>query len=93
MHMINKKLVQRMYDRILVESIVESFFRQIYKNHDRGGAKEWIDNRILELTLESNVITCDHEDNTITYNEEIFNYDFQYITNLCISLLKDKIEV
>lgn len=53
MHMINKKLVQRMYDRILVESIVESFFRQIYKNHDRGGAKEWIDNRILELDRKS----------------------------------------
>lgn len=88
-----KFLVKRMRDRILVESAVEHFFKQVYKHHDYGGAREWIDNDYLELTLEQYSIFCRKKDNIITLNNEEFYYDLSYITGLCSSLLKDKIEV
>jgi hypothetical protein len=88
-----KLLVKRMRNRILVESAVEYFFRQVYKNHDYGGAKEWMDSDYLELTLEKYSIFCRKKDNIITLDNEEFSYDFSYITGLCSSLLRDKIEV
>ena len=54
-----------MRNRILVESAVEYFFRQVYKNHDYGGAKEWMDSDYLELTLEKYSIFVG-KDNIIT---------------------------
>ena len=49
---IRRDLVQRMKNRMLAESIIESFVSQLIKSNDRGGADEFINSEDFYLILD-----------------------------------------
>lgn len=87
---IRRDLVQRMKNRMLAESIIESFVSQLIKSNDRGGADEFINSEDFYLILDGKEVYCYRKLNQIKLDKEEFSYDFTNLTNLCLGLLEDK---
>lgn len=87
---IRRDLVQRMKNRMLAESIIESFVSQLIKSNDRGGADEFINSEDFYLILDGKEVYCYRKLNQIKLDKEEFLYDFTNLTNLCLGLLEDK---
>lgn len=87
---IRRDLVQRMKNRMLAESIIESFVSQLIKSNDRGGADEFINSEDFYLILDGKEVYCYRQLNKIKLDKEEFSYDFTNLTNLCLGLLEDK---
>lgn len=87
---IRRDLVQRMKNRMLAESIIESFVSQLIKSNDRGGADEFINSEDFYLILDGKEVYCYRKLNQIKLDNEEFSYDFTNLTNLCLGLLEDK---